>query len=151
MVACAVWDDGEVSAAVPGRSRCGLGCDRLGGVSQRGEVVAVAREQDLGVHRCQDEREPGVGGARRGECRGGQRLWRGGGQTVWWFVVAAQTLSAFLQGSWAVSFPLDMKRESSVVEIKDGTWRVPDGPMSEEEGGGSGTWQYAGGTLQIVN
>lgn len=65
--------------------------------------------------------------------------------------VAAQTLSAFLQGSWAVSFPLDTERESFVVEIKDGTWRVPDGPMSEEQKGGSGTWQYAGGTLQIVN
>ena len=37
-------------------------------------------------------------------------------------------LSAFLQGSWAVSFRLDTERESFVVEIKDGAWRVPDGP-----------------------
>lgn len=65
--------------------------------------------------------------------------------------VTAQALGAFLQGSWAVSFPLDGEREPFTVEVTDGTWQVPDGPMSDEQTGGSGTWAYAGGTLQIVN
>lgn len=65
--------------------------------------------------------------------------------------VTAQTLAAFLQGSWAISFPLDSEREAFTVEVSDGAWKVPDGPMSDEQKGGSGTWAYAGGTLQIVN
>lgn len=65
--------------------------------------------------------------------------------------VPAQALSAFLQGSWAISFPLDGERDPFTVEVSDGTWQVPDGPMSDEQRGGSGTWAYAGGTLQIVN
>lgn len=65
--------------------------------------------------------------------------------------VAAQALSAFLQGSWAISFPLDSEREAFTVQVTDAAWKVPEGPMSAEQDGGSGTWAYAGGTLQIIN
>ncbi|WP_392507839.1 hypothetical protein ACF3NT_13630 [Naumannella halotolerans] len=59
--------------------------------------------------------------------------------------VAAQTLSAFLQGSWAISFPLAIEREPFTVEVKDGTW------SAAYRDGERGTWKYAGGSLQIVN
>lgn len=65
--------------------------------------------------------------------------------------VKARTLVAFVQGSWAISFPLDSERDGFTLRVDGGTWRVPEGPMSEPERGGSGTWQYAGGTLQVIN
>ncbi|WP_157508935.1 hypothetical protein [Luteipulveratus halotolerans] len=59
--------------------------------------------------------------------------------------VAAQSLAAFLRGSWAISFPLDAERSPFTVTVKDGAW------SADYRDGEEGTWKYAGGSLQIVN
>lgn len=94
---------------------------------------------------------PGAGDARRGECRGAQRLWRGAGQTVWWFVgrgADTERVSARVVGG-----DVPVGHGAGVVRCRDQGRHLARARRPDERGGEGRLRHLAvrGRNSQIVN